>query len=541
MNEPSGLAGPEQRAVVIMARWAAEAGYRRLRWSIPNDASWPGEAIAALPVRHDGLPGQYDLLGRRRWRGECVVCSLLRSDDGYQVLGVPGEEWLRPSADAAFAAAFEPGAAPIRSRLRLRFVAVALGLAIPATTLGGLALTATEGGDAPGAAPSRAQPTPVPDRAHPSESAPVPAAAADWVSQARVRLAAVTKQLDTLAAAEAAWSALPPDRRAAAGVPGPVAELQAVWADLLAQRAKLEEALTLVEELTEARSELAAAQHAAAEMSSVAGLAETPAARELAAEAARLQRRATEARARVAERYAQVAAVSAEPLPEPPPVEPLVEAVHETVTHLAATPPPGRPAEEPDGDAPAVAAGREIEPDAVTERPAEDAPDPDEPDLPELDADPEGVVRVDVSADGVEVETPRAEVSLGSGGIAVGVSEPARHPEKATEPVQREVEDVAPESGLGPQGGLPTPDAQPEAASAPAAPGAPAAAAQRAVDVGAECAERPGATAAECLTEAFEADPDAAESLREQVRELFGGIERTPSQQSSIPGGWPTP
>ncbi|MPZ66550.1 MAG: hypothetical protein GEU83_13915 [Pseudonocardiaceae bacterium] len=380
MSDPGGLTGPEQRAILIMARWADEAGLRRCRWSLPNDASWPHSHLAGLPVRHDGLPNQYDLLARTPWRPERVVCSLHRSTDGYEVTGVPGEEWLRREPEP------RPAASPARPRLRL--TAAAVGLLVPASVLGGLAVATTAGQQDPPAAlaPTRVEPAPAP---------PLPANADEWATSARVRLAAMSQQLETLTAAEAAWTALPPERRAGEP-PAEVTKLQSALAELAQRRAALAAELDALDALHEARTDLAATEERLAEARSALALGDTTASDQLREQTDRLARQSAEQRGQFASRQRNVDAAIAEPLPEPVDAAPTADAV----LALAENPPAS------EQEAPLVAAGREVEPDDSEPQDGDDEPEPDSDadrdviEVPEVDED------ADKDAAPVDVKLP---------------------------------------------------------------------------------------------------------------------------------------
>jgi hypothetical protein len=86
----SNLTGPEREAVLEMASWARGSRFRDLRWVIPNDATWLADSLAGLPVQRIGISGALDLLGRSSRRGEdCVLCSLHRSPNGPEIVGMP--------------------------------------------------------------------------------------------------------------------------------------------------------------------------------------------------------------------------------------------------------------------------------------------------------------------------------------------------------------------------------------------------------------------------------------------------------------------
>lgn len=388
MSDPGGLTGPEQRAILIMTRWADEAGLRRCRWSLPNDASWPHSHLAGLPVRHDGLPNQYDLLARAPWRPERVVCSLHRSAHGYEVTGVPGEEWLRREPKP------RPAAAPARPRMRL--TAAAVGVLVPVGALGGLAVVTTAGQQDPPAAltPTRVEPAPAP---------PLPANADEWATSARVRLAAMSQQLETLTAAEAAWTALPPERRAGEP-PAEVTKLQSALAELAQRRAALAAELDALDALHETRTELAATEERLAEARSALALGDTTASDQLREQADRLARQSAEQRGQFASRQRDVDAAIAEPLPEQVDAEPAADAV----LALAEEDPPAS-----EQEAPAAAAGREVEPD--------DAEPQDDDDETEPDDDPESESVSDDERDDILVPDVDKDIDKGVGKEAAPV------------------------------------------------------------------------------------------------------------------------
>ncbi|MQA15839.1 MAG: hypothetical protein GEV09_17285 [Pseudonocardiaceae bacterium] len=400
MSDDIGLTGPEQRAILIMTRWAHEVGLRRRRWSLPNDASWPHSHLAGLPVRHDGLPNQYDLLARAPWRPERVVCSLHRFAGGYEVMGVPGEEWLRQEPEA------HPP--PVRSRPRVRLTAAAVGLLVPAGALGGLAVAIT-------ANQQDAAPPPVaigPTRIEPAPAPPLPANADEWAAGARVRLAAMSQQLERLAAAESTWAALPPERRAG-DPPAPVQELQSDLTELTQRRAALAAELDAWDALRESRSDLTATEERLAEVRNALALGDTTASEQLRAQADRLARQSTEQRGQLVSWQRSVDAAMAAPPPEPVDAAPTADAV------LALAEQDPSPA--PEREAPVVAAGREVEPDAEPQDGDDDpGPEPDdelEPDRdgpgPEADNDPDrnGIGVPDVINDAAPGDGERRGVS----------------------------------------------------------------------------------------------------------------------------------
>jgi hypothetical protein len=460
VSDSVGLSAPEQRAILIMVRWADEAGLRRCRWSLPNDASWPHPHLAGLPVRHDGLPDQYDLLARAPWRPERVVCSLHRSADGYEVTGVPGEEWLRR----------EPGARPVavRPRPRVRLTAAAAGLLVPVGALGGLAVATTVGQQDPQSPPAAIAPT----RVGPVPTPPLPAKADEWSTAARVRLAAMSQQLETLAAAEAAWTALPPERRAGEP-PAQVRQLQSALAELTQRRAALAAELDALDALHEARSDLAATEERLAEVRSALALGDTTASGELREQADRLAQQSTEQRGQVESWQRSVDAAIAAPLPEPVDAAPTADAV----LALANEDPP--PAAEQ--DAPAVAAGRELEPETVEPQAGDDEPEPDDERERERGRDggregSEGQAVVEVpdvveAEAPVDVDPPRVVPDLdtsepGSSGSPAPESEPESEPETDRDVAGPDEIDPSPPTEL-PQDEQP--GAAPEAPATPVA------------------------------------------------------------------------
>ncbi len=390
MSDPLGLTGPEQRAILIMARWAHEAGLRRCRWSLPNDASWPHSHLAGLPVRHDGLPDQYDLLARPPWRPERVVCSLYRGPDGYEVTGVPGEEWLRR----------EPGSdpAPVQARPRVRLTAAVAGLLVPVGALGGLAVATTVGQQDPPPPPAAIQP----ERIEPAPTPPLPANADAWSSAARVRLAAMSQQLEKLTAAEAAWTALPPQRRAGQA-PVPVRELRSALAEVTQQRAALAAELDALDALRDARTDLAVTEQRLAEVHAAMATGDTTAAGALQQQADRLARESAAQRGQLAWWQQNVEAAIASPLPEPVSAAPAADAV------VALAEQDRRP--DPEQQAPAVAAGREVEPDAVELQGDDDEPEPEPPD----GSGRHGTQLPEVIEDAAPVDVELPQVGLGGG------------------------------------------------------------------------------------------------------------------------------
>ncbi|MPZ65867.1 MAG: hypothetical protein GEU83_10250 [Pseudonocardiaceae bacterium] len=378
MTEPSGgLSHREQHAVLVMARWARAPRWRRLRWSIPNDASWPHDHLAGIEVSHDGMPDQFELVGRRGWRPECVLATMWRTDAGPDVTGVPQEEWFRPSNQVAAggeAVAHRPlheAPAPVREswagvlhepppapsrrrspRLQARAAAAALLLAIPAG-VSGVVLTNGAGEGDEGTQRAAVAVTDSPITAAPVP--PMPAGAVDWASQARARLASMDDELDTLAAAEKAWSSAPAARRAGSP-PAELERLQAAWTQLVGHRAELKRQLTAFEELQRSRETLQTAEQRLAQLRSGAALADTGAAGQLHNEADRLATQAAHARQQVDSNIRTVQLAAADPLPPSEPVEPVAEAV----LALAAGPPDPS---DPEPDRPGAPAVAELEPE----------------------------------------------------------------------------------------------------------------------------------------------------------------------------------
>lgn len=405
MSRCQSLTEPERRATVIMARWASEAGYRGLWWSVPNDASWPGNLLAGIAVRHDGLSSRYDLKGRLLWRPERVVCSLLRSPEGYRVEGVPGDEWLRPVNQVAFDPALTDPAArpeddapedaepadaaallPGRSRPRLWWAAAVLVLAIPATTLGGVALTGS-GDDRPDSPALPVADAPMP----PAVVPPLPVAGAWWAQQAEAQRADAEGRHYTQASAEAAWAALPPDRRGDS-VPDPVAELRAVRAELAAVMASAEADMAAWESLQGARTELVKTSGRLATVRRELARVAPAEAGALRAAEERLAGQEAVARERVAAGQRNVTEAMATPapaLPDAGTVPRITAAVHEVIVR---PPEPGGQDQQESLGPPPVAAGREIEGDIPAQPALDPAPDPEPPEDPEEESSGGAVV-----------------------------------------------------------------------------------------------------------------------------------------------------
>jgi len=387
------LSAPEQRAAQVMVRFALEAGYRGLRWRIPNDATWSYPHLAMVPVRYDGWPDHYELLGHRRLGSTVMVCSLIRRSDSYEVLGVPGEEWLRPLREVAPGAAAamaspEPPVAlrrerPPRTRptgtvrLRRRTAAAALGLIIPAATLGGVIVIDSTGGPQ-----QSSTATPTTPQHRPAAVPVLPAGGVQWATQARVTLASVRHQLAVVSQAEQAWGALSAERRAGEA-PEPVRELEGSKVLLEQQRATLEANLAAWEALQQTTASLQKIEAQLADVERALQAAPGGAAPS-GQQAARLaEQQRLLARQRDAQReqlhgwYEGVNAAVVTPLPEPPDAAPIAQSV------IAITQQPESDEErDGDGGAPVVVA-REPETDEV-----EQNAEPPEPDDPE-DADTE--------------------------------------------------------------------------------------------------------------------------------------------------------
>ncbi len=398
MPESSGgLSRREQHAILVMARWAQAARWRRLRWSIPNDASWPPEHLAGIEVFHDGMPDQFELVGRRGWRSECVVATMWRTDTGPDVTGVPHEEWFRPSYQFAAGGEavahrrlheardpvseswngvllHEPPPSPLRRRSprpQARAAAAALVLAIPAGVTG---VMLTNGGDDGGTRHAAVAGADSPITA--AQVPPMPAGAADWASQARLRLASMDEKLDALAEAEDVWSSVPVAERAGSP-PAELERLQAVRAQLIADRAELQRRLTAFEGLQRSRETLQAVEQRLAQLRSGTVPAEPDAAGQLRAEANRLATQAAQARQQVDSLRRAVQVAAADPLPPPEPVEPVAEAVLALTTHPGNPVDPGDPGpDRPDASVvaePESESGPEPVPDVTEDVPADES------------------------------------------------------------------------------------------------------------------------------------------------------------------------
>ena len=250
------LTAAEQHAAWVMVRFAAEGGYRGLRWSIPNDATWRHPFLAAVPVHYDGLLADtYELRSHRRFGPSArTVCALIRREGGFEALGVPGEEWLRP-LPAVVESRSTPNAASLAEPLlplepvdddqlppqrdrrgrravstvrpRRRAAVAALGLLVPVTALGGglVATNTVAQGPLPAATPAPSSPatsalsSPAPVQA--SEVPPLPAGSGQWVMEAQVVLASVHEQLDVLTEAVALVYRLVKDPVRTLGSPRP--------------------------------------------------------------------------------------------------------------------------------------------------------------------------------------------------------------------------------------------------------------------------------------------------------------------------------
>lgn len=344
-----------------------------------------------VPVRYDGWPDHYELLGHRRLGSTVMVCSLIRRSDSYEVIGVPGEEWLRPLREvvpgpAAAMANPEPPVAlrrerPRRTRrtgtvgVRRRTAAAALGLIIPAATLGGVVVIGSTGSPQQ---PSTAAPAAPQHR--PAAVPVLPAGGVQWATQARVTLASVRHQLAVVTEAEQAWGALPAERRAGEA-PEPVRELGVSKALLEQQRATLEANLAAWEALQQTTTSLQEieAQLADVERALQAAPGGVAPSGRPAAQLAEQQRLLTRQRDAQREQlhgwYEGVNVAVVTPLPEPPDVAPIAQSV------IAITREPVQPApdEERDRDGgAAVVVAREPETDGL-----EQEAEPSEPDDPD--------------------------------------------------------------------------------------------------------------------------------------------------------------
>jgi hypothetical protein len=401
------LTAAEQHAAWVMVRFAAEVGYRGLHWSIPNDASWRQQFLAAVPVRHDGLLADtYELRSQRRFGSSArTVCALIRREGGFEARGVPGEEWLRPlpsivepraTPNANAASLAEPWlpldfveddqVAPrddrrgrgVSSVRRRRVTAAALGLLVPVTALGGGLVVANTAKQGPLPAAIPAPPAPAPALAPVQPEVPsLPVGGTQWATEARVVLASVHQQLDVLAEAEQAWAALPAERRAEE-MPAPVRELVDSRARLEQQRAVLEADLAAWRALQQATASLEDTEAQLANVSRALQLGgQTAAGEQLDKQRDMLLRQRDAQREQLAGWTARMDAAVVDPLREPPDVKPLAESV---IAMTEEPPAPAEPAESADS-ASAVVVAREPEADQPQ---IDDAPDGDPDDDPDM-------------------------------------------------------------------------------------------------------------------------------------------------------------
>ena len=402
------LSAEEQQAAWVMARFAAEAGYRSLGWSLPNDASWPHQRLAGLPVRYTSVSGSYDLTGRPRFGASRVVCSMVRDGDDFEVRGVPGEEWLRSFTAVPAAVPVEPDGdavpTPLRGpRSRLRLTAAALGLVVPLTALGGVVIVQTTGSRAPApqaSAPQTVAPAPAPVMPAPA----LPANGTQWASDARVTLAAVSRQLDTVSEAEAAWLALPPEYRMGEP-PAPVRDLQASRVRLEQQQAALAADLAIWEALKDTRTALVGTEQQLADVRRAGQLdANAPTSSQLRIQEKRLARQVDVQRMQLDISRDGVDQALAAPLPEPVDAQLVAAAV------IAITQDPPEPPAPTSANSPVIVIGRDGDPGLVPEVLDDDEPDGDDPEPQEPDDD--------------RSEDPVAEVVTGTVGGAVGIVVP---------------------------------------------------------------------------------------------------------------------
>ncbi|MDQ3153761.1 MAG: hypothetical protein M3R63_19295 [Actinomycetota bacterium] len=369
----AGLTSAEQHAAEVMVRFAAEAGYRNLRWSIPNNATWVHPTLAAVPVRHDGLyADSYDLLGRRRFGSHVVVCLLVRREGTFEVLGIPSEEWLRPQRAV--------GPPPSTTPPRRRATAAALGLLIPLAALGGGIVVMSTAGQGPD---SSSVPTPVPT----AQTPPLPVGGVEWASAAKVALASVREQLAVLAEAERAWNALPAQQRAGEP-PAAVRELVAERARLEQQRAALEADLTAWRALQRTTRALADTEEQLGNVTRASQLRGTSG-DQLREQRDVLTRQRDTQREQLEDWSAGVETAVGSPLPDPPNMAPLAGSVLALTREL-----PGLAGA--DDGAPVIVPTQE--PDARV-----DSPEPAPALVPEVDA---LVPEVDALVPEVDVDLP---------------------------------------------------------------------------------------------------------------------------------------
>jgi len=421
------LTAAEQHAAWVMVRFAAEVGYRGLRWSIPNDASWRQPFLAAVPVHYDGLLADtYELRSQRRFGSSAkTVCALVRREEGFEALGVPGEEWLRPlpsvveprSTPTANAEPLadpwlpvEPADAdqvvPRRDRRgrhsastvrpRRRAAAAALGLLVPAAALGGglVVANAVQQGPLPAATPAPPVPAPV----QPSEVPALPAGGAQWVTEARVVLASVHEQLDVLTEAEQAWNAMPAERRIGEP-PAPVRDLVDSRSRLEQQRAVLEADLAAWQTLQQTTASLEDTEDQLAKVSRALQLGgQTAAGEQLREQRDMLIRQRVAQREQLAGWSARMDAAVVDPLRDPPDVEPIAESVIAMTEEPSALTEPAEPA-EPDDSASVAVVGKEPEADRPQsgEDLDDDSDDPADDTFAPQQAEPESEIAVDVA------------------------------------------------------------------------------------------------------------------------------------------------
>ena len=421
------LTAAEQHAAWVMVRFAAEVGYRGLRWSIPNDASWRQPFLAAVPVHYDGLLADtYELRSQRRFGSSAkTVCALVRREEGFEALGVPGEEWLRPlpsvveprSTPTANAEPLadpwlpvEPADAdqvvPRRDRRgrhsastvrpRRRAAAAALGLLVPAAALGGglVVANAVQQGPLPAATPAPPVPAPV----QPSEVPALPAGGAQWVTEARVVLASVHEQLDVLTEAEQAWNAMPAERRIGEP-PAPVRDLVDSRSRLEQQRAVLEADLAAWQTLQQTTASLEETEAQLAKVSRALQLGgQTAAGEQLREQRDMLIRQRVAQREQLAGWSARMDAAVVDPLRDPPDVEPIAESVIAMTEEPSALTEPAEPA-EPDDSASVAVVGKEPEADRPQsgEDLDDDSDDPADDTFAPQQAESESEMAVDVA------------------------------------------------------------------------------------------------------------------------------------------------
>lgn len=461
------LTSEERRDALIMVRFAVEARWRRLRWSLPNDASWPTPFLGNVPVRYDNLgTGHYDLTGTRPFGARCAICGIVRHSNGYEVWGIPGEEWLRPPV--------LPGEALASSHpVRRRLVATTAALIVPAAAFGGFTLIGvdpTSGGGDPDVVAAQASPAPALGQGGQLDGSA-------WVRELEVRLASVNGELEEVREAEAAWAALP-------GVydtvkPAAVEELEECRVALKQLKATLETDLATWQEAREARAELAEAERRLVEVRRAAALdGTTQVGERLSAAERRLAQEVEERRARVEDLTQVATTVTKTPLPEPVDATPVVR----QVKNLAENPPPPPRPDNPD----VLANGREFDtpraevPDDHEPEPPDPPDRPQSPRPPEPDGPDESSPPVRVAAtydDGLEVQSGPVKISTGGNGGSpdVSVSSGGSEPDPALQPeseklkpasIQQEV-DPEPESDAPARRSESAPELEPKPEPAP--------------------------------------------------------------------------